>query len=201
MEQLGTALRDAINEAYESATGTAPILELRSGNVPATPATADAGTLLVTMTLPSDWMAASSGGVKAKSGTWSGTGAAGAGAGTNAAHYRLKNSGGTVVHAQGSVMITGGTALTCAVTASSANVTAPANSIPNNANVSGAGIQANTYVVSGGGTTTLVLNQAALITNASVSLTFTGDLAMDNPNIATGQAVSISTWSRTAPNA
>ena len=56
------------------------------------------------MALPSDWMAAASGGTKAKSGTWSGTADA---AGT-AGHFRLKDTTDTTCHMQGSVTATGG---------------------------------------------------------------------------------------------
>ena len=52
------------------------------------------------MALPSDWMAAASGGTKAKSGTWSGTADA---AGT-AGHFRLKDTTDTTCHMQGSVI-------------------------------------------------------------------------------------------------
>jgi hypothetical protein len=60
--------------------------------------------MLCELTLPSDWMAAASSGTKAKSGTWSGTGAA---AGT-IAHFRIKDSAGTTCHVQGTVTATGG---------------------------------------------------------------------------------------------
>jgi hypothetical protein len=102
--QYSDAVRDAKNDQVETTIGTSPKLQLRSGAQPANCAAADSGTLLAEMTLPSDWMANSSGGVKSKSGTWSTTGSA---AGT-IAHYRIKNSGGTTTHEQGSVTLTGG---------------------------------------------------------------------------------------------
>lgn len=102
--QLSVASRNARLDAIETAVGTAPKLQLRTGAQPANCAAADSGTLLCEMTLPSDWASAAASGAKAKSGTWSGTGAA---AGT-AAHFRLKDSAGTTCHMQGSVTITGG---------------------------------------------------------------------------------------------
>jgi hypothetical protein len=106
--QYGVLARNAQLDALETAVGTAPKLQLRSGAPPATCATADSGSLLCEITLPSDWMAAASSGSKAKSGTWSGTGDSGLGSPTNAAHWRLKDSAGTTCHAQGTVTITGG---------------------------------------------------------------------------------------------
>jgi hypothetical protein len=102
--QLSTTLRNNMVGQYETTIGTAPKLQIRSGAQPATCATADSGTLLAELTLPSDWMGAASAGAIALGGTWSGTGAA---AGT-AAHYRLKDSAGTTCHEQGSVTATGG---------------------------------------------------------------------------------------------
>lgn len=102
--QYGTTLRNNQLDQVESTAGTSAKLQLRSGAPPATCATADSGTLLCELTLPSDWMAAASGGTKAKSGTWSGTGAA---AGT-IAHFRIKDSAGTTCHVQGTVTATGG---------------------------------------------------------------------------------------------
>jgi hypothetical protein len=100
--QFSVAARNAALDAIETAAGTAPTLEIRSGTVPASAATADAGTLLATITLPSDWLAAASGGSKARLGTWSGTASA---AGT-AGHFRIKQSATT--HIQGTVTATGG---------------------------------------------------------------------------------------------
>lgn len=101
--QYSTDLRSAIAAVYETTIGASPKLELRTGAPPANCAASDTGTLLAEMTLPSDWMAAASGGAAAKTGTWS---AAGVAAGS-AAHYRLKSSGGTC-HEQGTVTATGG---------------------------------------------------------------------------------------------
>lgn len=94
--QFGTASRNAMLDALETAVGTSPTMEIRTGAAPANCAAADSGTLLATIALPSDWMAAASGGTKAKAGSWnvnaSGTGTAG--------HYRVKTSG-AVVEQQG----------------------------------------------------------------------------------------------------
>ena len=54
--QYSTAVRNAQLDAVESAIGTAPKLQLRTGAPPANCAAADSGTLLCEMILPSDWM-------------------------------------------------------------------------------------------------------------------------------------------------
>ena len=102
--QLGTTYRNAAADQFETSVGTAPKLQIRTGAQPANCATADSGTLLCELTLPSDWLAAASGGAKVLAGSWTGTGAA---TGT-AAHFRVKDSAGTVCHMQGSVTATGG---------------------------------------------------------------------------------------------
>lgn len=103
--QLSTAVRNARLDAIETTIGTAAVLKIRTGAQPANCATADSGTVLATLTLPSDWMAAASGGSKAKSGTWEDTSADATG---TAAHFRLYASDGTTCGAQGTVTITGG---------------------------------------------------------------------------------------------
>lgn len=103
--QFSTAARNAWLDAIETAIGTSAILRIRSGSVPASCATADSGTVLVTMNLPSDWMAAASGGTKALSGTWQDTSADATG---TAGHFRIYDSGGTVCHIQGTVTASGG---------------------------------------------------------------------------------------------
>lgn len=98
-------MRDAKNDAIETTIGTSPIMTIRTGSKPATCATANSGTVLATLTLPSDWMAASSSGVKGKSGTWQDSSADATG---TAAHFRIHDSTGTTCHMQGTVTITGG---------------------------------------------------------------------------------------------
>lgn len=103
--QYSVAVRNAKLDAVETTIGASAVLKIRSGSVPATCATADAGTVLATLALPSDWMAAASSGSKAKSGTWEDTSADNTG---TAGHWRLYASDGTTCHAQGTVTITGG---------------------------------------------------------------------------------------------
>jgi hypothetical protein len=103
--QYSVAVRNARLDVVESTTGTSAILRMRSGSVPATCATADAGTVLATVNLPSDWMNTASGGVKTFLGTWTDASADATG---TAAHFRIYDSGGTVCHIQGTVTATGG---------------------------------------------------------------------------------------------
>lgn len=103
--QFSTAARNAGLDALETAIGTGAILRIRSGAVPVNVGTADAGTALASMTLPTDWMAAASGGTKDKLGTWEDTSADATG---TAAHFRVYASDGTTAHIQGDVTITGG---------------------------------------------------------------------------------------------
>ena len=103
--QLSAAVRNAMLDAIESTIGTTAVLKIRTGAAPADVATADSGTVLATLTLPSDWMAAASAGAKAKSGTWQDTSADATG---TAAHFRIYASDGTTQHLQGTVTATGG---------------------------------------------------------------------------------------------
>lgn len=100
-----TTVRNAKLDAVETAIGTSPILRIRTGTKPATCASADSGTVLATMTLPSDWMAAAASASKSKSGTWSDTSADATG---TAGHFRVYDSTGTTCHIQGSITATGG---------------------------------------------------------------------------------------------
>lgn len=102
--QLSTASRNARLDAIETTVGTSPLLDFRTGAQPADCATADAGTELEHMTLPSDWLAAASSGSKAKAGTWTGT----ADAAGSAGHFRIKDSTDTNCHIQGSITADGG---------------------------------------------------------------------------------------------
>jgi hypothetical protein len=101
--QFSVAARNAALDSIETATGTAPTLTLRTGSVPANCAAARAGTVLATQILPSDWMAAASGGTKALSGVWQDVAADAAG---TAAHFSIDQ--GATCHIQGTVTATGG---------------------------------------------------------------------------------------------
>jgi len=103
--QFSVACRNAMLDTLESVPGTGAIMTIRSGAAPANCAAANSGTVLATLTLPSDWMAAASGGVKSKSGTWQDTSADATG---TAAHFRIHDSAGTTCHHQGTVTATGG---------------------------------------------------------------------------------------------
>jgi hypothetical protein len=102
--QLSVGIRNARLDTIESTAGTSCSLEIRTGAQPADCATASSGTILATINLPTDWMAAASSGAKAKSGTWEDTSADNAG---TAAHFRVYNSqatkDGTTCIMQGSV--------------------------------------------------------------------------------------------------
>lgn len=101
--QLSVAVRNARLDSIETTISTSPTLEIRSGSAPANCAAADTGTVLATMTLPSDWMAAASGGSKAIAGTWQDLSADASG---TAGHFRIKQS--TTCHIQGTITATGG---------------------------------------------------------------------------------------------
>ena len=103
--QFSAAVRNARLDAVESTIGTAAVLKIRTGAAPANCAAADSGTVLATLTLPSDWMAAASSGAKALSGTWQDTSADATG---TAAHFRIYASDGTTCGIQGTVTATGG---------------------------------------------------------------------------------------------
>lgn len=102
--QLSITARNNRLDDIETTIGTAPNLYIRTGSPPVDCATADSGSLLATIVLPSDWMGAAGSGQKAKAGTWS---VAASGAGV-AAHFRIKDTAGTTCHLQGTVTATGG---------------------------------------------------------------------------------------------
>lgn len=102
--QLSTTVRNARLDQIETTIGVTPLLDIRTGAQPANCASADSGTELEHLALPSDWLAAASSGSKAKAGTWSGT----VDATGTAAHFRIKESTDTTCHIQGSVTATGG---------------------------------------------------------------------------------------------
>lgn len=102
--QFSTAVRNAMLDVIESTTGVSAKLRILTGTPPVNCAAAQSGTLLVEITLPSDWMQAASSGTKQLSGTWQ---AVATGSGT-AGYYRIVDNSGTTCHEQGTVTNTGG---------------------------------------------------------------------------------------------
>jgi hypothetical protein len=100
--QYSVAVRNAKLDVVESTIGASPTLEIRTGAPPASCASADTGTVLATITLPSDWMAAASSGSKALSGSWVDSSADATG---TAGHFRVKAS--STCHIQGTVGTSG----------------------------------------------------------------------------------------------
>lgn len=101
---LSTTVKNGMLDAIETAVRTSAVLKIRTGAPPGI-GNADSGTVLATLSLPSDWMAAASGGSKAKSGTWQDASADASG---TAAHFRIYASDGTTQHMEGTVTVTGG---------------------------------------------------------------------------------------------
>jgi hypothetical protein len=100
--QLSAAVRNARLDAIESTIGTAAVLKIYdlTAGAPADCAAAITGTVLATITLPSDWMSAAAAGAKAKLGTWSDATADATG---TADFFRLFASDGTTCGLQGTV--------------------------------------------------------------------------------------------------
>jgi hypothetical protein len=103
--KLSAAVRNARLDAIETTVGTGPLLKVRTGAAPANCAAADSGTVLASMTLPSDWMANAAAGAKAIAGLWQDLLGDAAG---DAGHFRIYDSGGSTCHIQGTCTATGG---------------------------------------------------------------------------------------------
>jgi hypothetical protein len=105
--KYSAALKNAQMNAITTTLGANALLEIYSGAQPANPdAAISAQVLLATLTCNATFAPAASGGVLTLNSIANGTGTAGAGAGTTAAWYRLKTSGGTA-HIDGTVGTSG----------------------------------------------------------------------------------------------
>lgn len=122
--QLSVAVRNAKLDSIETTISTAPTMEIRTGAPPANCAAADTGTVLATITLPSDWMAAASGGSKALSGTWQDASADASG---TIGHFRIKQ--GATCHIQGTAGTSGDLVTDAATTTAGQSFTVTAFTI------------------------------------------------------------------------
>ncbi|WWT39549.1 hypothetical protein [Microcystis phage Mae-JY02] len=173
--QFSVAVRNASLDAIETTIGVSPTLEIRTGQPPASCAAADTGTVVATLPLPSDFMAAASAGSKALAGTWQDTGADTAG---RAGHFRVKQ--GATCHWQGLVSDAWQASRAYAI----------GDQVTNGGNLYRA-TAAGTSASSGGPTGT-----GASITDGGVTWTFVqvgADMSLDNATINSGQQVTINT--------
>ena len=214
--QLSVAARNGMLESYEctvngqtvsggtgsggSVTGTAAVPRVRilTGAIPANCGAAETGTLLANMTPPADWCAAASSGSKALSGTWQ----VAASASGTASYYRIVDNAGTTCHEQGTagvqVVIS-----TSASTAANGNVLTftSTTGVVTGMNVSGTGVPTGSTVVAVTATTVTLSMTSTAGVGSAVSITFAPDLVLDNASINSGQTVTITSKTITAPNA
>lgn len=197
--QLGVTLRNALLATYESTIGTSPKRRYYSGAKPTTCATAASGTLLVEMTLPSDWMDAPSSGGAAKLGTWSGTVSTSGTVG----YYRIYDSAGTTCHEQGTVtqafgLTTSGTTTAPSNVLNFASTTGVTIGMP----IFGSGVLTGA-TVAGVTSTTVTMSAATVIgVGSGVTITFgdyTGDETMSATALTSGQTVTVDYRLLTAP--
>lgn len=182
--QLGVAARNAMLDGIETAMGASPQFWIHTGAIPANCAASRTGTQLLDMNLPSDAYAAASGGTKDKTGTWSAaTGAAG-----QAGYYSIMDNAGTTCHEQGLV----------------SQAWAQSTAYVLNQQVHAGGnvykaTTAGTSASSGSGPT----GTGTGITDGTAVWSYVGpvDAVITNSNPASGDTVTVTTKSYTAPNA
>jgi hypothetical protein len=197
--QLSTAVRNAMLDASETAIGTSAIMRIRTGAPPANCAASDTGTVIATLNLPSDWMAAASSGQKTFLGTWQDASADALG---TVGHFRIYDSTGATCHQQG----TAGQNVvfaTNALTAANGNVLnfASTTGVVVGMNVAGTGVPTGATVVAVTSTTaTLSLTSTAGVASGA-SITFSYDASVDNASVVAGQQFSVTGYTLIGGNA
>ncbi len=185
------AMTDIVTQA-----GSTPFILLYTGTPPANAATAATGTLLASLPCSATFGTVTNGVLTANAIT-----SASAAASGTAGYYRLcTSSAGTTVVAQGNVYTTTTATTSAATTAAPTLTFASAPSVVNGQTVTGTGIPAGTYVLFGGGTTTLTLNNDVTV-SSSATITFGGDISFNSAAFSTGQTVSVTSFSITANGA
>lgn len=103
--QFSTPIRNQWLNDIETLIGPSAQLHVRTGAPPANCATANTGTLLVSITLPVDWMNDAVAGVVTKLGVWQDTSIDDTG---TPGHFRIYDSTGAICGMQGTATVTGG---------------------------------------------------------------------------------------------
>jgi len=102
--QLSTTVRNARLNSIETTIGTSAVVKIFTGSPPANCAAADSGTMLATLSLPSDYFNAASSGSMTKLGTWTVASASNTG---TAGYFRMYDSTAATCHVQGTVGTSG----------------------------------------------------------------------------------------------
>ena len=204
--KFSASLKNLQQDAITTKCGASALLDIYSGTQPAGPDTGITGQVkLATLICNATFAPAAAGGVVTLNAIASGTGLAGAGAGTTATWYRISHTTGPTPHVDGSI----GTAVTNALTASIAGglltVTVAATAtLAVGQQITGAGVPAGTFITAlgtgTGGTGTYYLNNAVTLGSQAMTASTVFDPNLNNTSIATGQTVSISPASLTNKN-
>lgn len=97
-------VRNARLDAIQEIVGPSPILRFWSGSTPANTSAPDAGTKLVEMNLPANWMSPAANASKQKAGVWKTLSALATGV---AMYYRIYSSDDDEPRVQGTITATG----------------------------------------------------------------------------------------------
>lgn len=190
--QFSVGARNAALDAIETHIGTAPTLEVRTGAPPANTAASDTGTLLATLTLPSDWMAGASGGSKALAGTWQ----VNAGSSGSPGHFRIKQAGSPFTcHMQGTmgVQVQIGTSSSTAANGNILGFSSTSGVLVGH-RVTGAGIPDDTYVLAVGATTVTLSRACPAGVSTATTITFRPDMIVDNATLNAGQQFTVTAY-------
>jgi hypothetical protein len=142
------------------------------------------------MHLPSKWMNDASGAVKTLLGSWQDASADATG---TAGHFRIIHS--ATCHLQGSVGANVAIA-TNAVTAANSNVLnfASTTGVSVGQKVSGTGVLAGSFVLALTSTTVTLSQASTAGVGSAVTITFSGDMSVDNVSITAGQQVTVTSF-------
>ena len=101
---FSTTLRNARVTAIKNTIGASAVVKIRTGAAPSNVASPSTGTVLATLSLPSEWLGTAANGAISKVGDWE----AQAETSGTAGHFEVCASDGSTVHIRGSVTGTSG---------------------------------------------------------------------------------------------
>lgn len=182
--QFSIPVRNGRLDSIETVIAASAKLRMLTGVMPANCAAAQTGTLLVEQALPSDWMAAASGGSKALAGSW----AAAAAAAGLAGYFRVVDTAGTNCGIQGLISQAWAQSTAYLLNQQASNVN---------------GVYRCTTAGTSSGSGTGPTGTGTGITDGTAVWSYVGpvDMVLDNTSINTGQNVTVTQFTITDGNA